>query len=341
MQQPTKPFTHLNDAEKNELILQTKRQLNISPILIEKDFWVSWLLNKIFSYEIGKKIIFKGGTSLSKCYGLISRFSEDIDLTLDRTLFSNPIDENSLSGKEFKKHLEATEQEAIKFLHDTFKPWLEKEIHEELDHHNWEIIPDDDDKKNLRFYYPATQSIEKNSYVKQSVLLEFGIRGTLTPYEPKTVTSYVNQQFSNLLTYESVPIRTLTPTRTFWEKITLLHAENNRPPEKPMGDRLSRHYYDIHQLLDKGIGHSALENIPLLYDVIEHKQKYFRSAWAKYEEATPKTLKISPNERLESLLKEDYKQMQVMLFGEIPSFNEIMGSIKDFEKQVKALGSSD
>lgn len=339
MQQQTKSFTHLSDAEKNELILKAYGKLKISPILIEKDFWVSWLLNKIFSHDIGHKIIFKGGTSLSKSYGLISRFSEDIDLTLDKTLFMDPIDESSLSAKGLKKYLETTEKEAVKFLHTSFKPWLEKELRSELDNHNWEITTDDEDEKNLRFYYPATQKVGATSYVKQSVLLEFGIRGTLTPYESKTVTSFVNQQFSNLLTFDTFPIRTLIPTRTFWEKITLLHAENNRPIDSAIGDRLSRHYYDIHQLLDKGIGDSALVDISLLHDVIEHKRKYFRSAWAKYEEAIPETLQISPNNHLKLLLREDYKQMREMLFGTIPSFDEIIASINDFEKRVNNLSS--
>ena len=148
------------------------------------------------------------------------------------------------------------------------------------------------------------------------------------------MTSYVDPLFSDILDYDVVQIRTLSPVRTFWEKITLLHAENNRPRDKVFRDRLSRHYYDVYRLVKSGVADLAVENLPLLYDVIEHKKRYFRARWAKYEDAVPGTMKIYPHNALRERLIDDYKQMQHMLFGEIPSFDKIITVIKDLENRI-------
>lgn len=108
----------------------------------------------------------------------------------------------------------------------------------------------------------------------------------------------------------------------------MIHAENNRPAEKILGDRLSRHYYDIHQLIKNGVADSAFKDLSLLHAVIDHKKKYFRSGWAKYEEAFPGSLHITPHAALHENLTSDYKEMEQMIFGDIPTFSDIIESIK-------------
>lgn len=130
-------FINLNTAEKNDLILQVSSHLNIAPILVEKDFWVSWLLNKIFKQEISKDITFKGGTSLSKCFGLISRFSEDLDLTLNRKIFNEGMEDKGLSGKAFERLLDANDRLASDYVTHTFKPILERAIQSDLGEKGW------------------------------------------------------------------------------------------------------------------------------------------------------------------------------------------------------------
>lgn len=331
-------FINLNAAEKNELILRASSHLNIAPILVEKDFWVSWLLNKIFQQEVSKDITFKGGTSLSKCYGIISRFSEDLDLTLNRRIFNEGEEEQELSRKALERLIDSNDRLASDYVANTFKPILEKAIQSDLGDKGWQIIPDDTEPKNLRFFYPSVISTFDNPYVKQSVLLELGVRGEITPYETKTVKSFIDDMMQDMLMRESASIRTLSPVRTFWEKITLLHGENNRPKEKAFGDRLSRHYYDVHQLVKKGISENALTDLTLLLDVIEHKKKYFKAGWAKYEEAIPGTLAIYPHGDLREVLDEDYRKMEQMIFGPVPSFKKILETIKEFEDTVNQLG---
>ncbi len=329
-------FINLTSLEKNELLLRTSSKLNISPILLEKDFWVSWLLNKIFQQEFSKDITFKGGTSLSKCYGYISRFSEDIDLTINRRIFMSDIDDNELSKKGLEKLIDKNDKLASNYVLDSFKPLLENVIVKDLGVEGWQIIPDEVEPKNIRFYYPSILKTMDNPYIKKSVLLELGVRGDIDPFEIRTVKSYVEESFSDILDFETVSIRTLSPVRTFWEKITLIHAENNRPAEKALGDRLSRHYYDIHQLLKNGIADSALKDLSLLYDVIDHKNKYFRSGWTKYEEAIPGSLCITPHVTLREKLDSDYRQMEQMIFGSIPAFSDVLESIRMFENQLNA-----
>ncbi len=123
---------------------------------------------------------------------------------------------------------------------------------------------------------------------------------------------------------------------TFWEKITLLHAENNRPKDKIFRDRLSRHYYDVYQLIKSGIDDLAIGDFPLLHDVIEHKKKYFKVGWAKYEEAIPGTIRIYPHDALLKSLRDDYRQMEHMLFGEIPDLDTVIQVIKDFENRLNS-----
>lgn len=325
-------FINLSNAEKNEILARVSSTTNISPLLLEKDFWVTWLLNNIFQMDFAKDIVFKGGTSLSKCYGLIQRFSEDIDITIDKNIFSKGINDRDLSGKKFKALLENNDQQAVNFIKTHFVAELSarvKSIIPEID--SWALIAEENEPKNLRFYYPTAVNVADNVYVKQSVLIEVGVRGDVFPCEEKLVQSYAEADFSNILIFDHVPIKTLSPVRTFWEKITLIHAENHRPESKKIGDRLSRHYYDIYKLIEAGIDKKALARLDLLNDVIKNKSLYFKSSWANYGGALAGTLKIVPNTGLLSRLETDYSSMRSMIFGEIPKFETIISAIREFE----------
>jgi predicted nucleotidyltransferase component of viral defense system len=320
-------FIDLDVIAKNELLLRASSRRSISPLLLEKDFWVSWILNIIFQMPNSNNFIFKGGTSLSKCFNIINRFSEDIDITIDKNLFSNNYSIEGLSNNKLQKLIEDVDKKAILYVHEEFSTQLIKKIHEQLKNEKeWDLLIDHKDPKSLRFYYPNPIELMESSYVHQSVLIEIGVKGDVFPSEEKIVTSYVEEEFRELLKISTTPIHTLSPLRTFWEKITLLHAENNRPRVKT-GDRLSRHYYDVYQLIKAGVFDEAKNNMELLKDVIKNKTLYYRSAWARYEEAYPGSLNITPNIELRKLLEKDYEKMKSMIFGEAPSFTDIMYSI--------------
>lgn len=330
-------FIDLSQPEQNELIFRTSSALKIAPALVEKDFWVSWLLNLIFQDEISKNLTFKGGTSLSKCYGVLSRFSEDIDLTINRELFSEAPGEASLSNKALQRLIEVNEEKASKYVSQIFKEHVAKLIGAQIGEKNWSLKADEIDPKNLRFYYPIGSQINEDNYFKRSVLLEMGVRGEINPSEQRQVISYVESINKKFLVPNLTNITTLSPIRTFWEKITILHAQNHRPKDKTFCDRLSRHYYDTHMLIKHGYADEALKNLSLLNDVINHNRKFFRAGWAHYETALPGTLSILPNAKLYDALAKDYKRMEQMLFGDIPSFESILFSLKEFEDKVNHL----
>jgi len=128
-------------------------------------------------------------------------------------------------------------------------------------------------------------------------------------------------------------VKVLSAERTFWEKATILHAEFHRPPEKATPDRFSRHYCDFHEMIRKGVATSAAEKLDLLARVAQHKSLFFRSSWARYDEAARGTLRLAPPEHRLKALREDYARMQQMFFGEAPGFDQIVELLKQWESE--------
>lgn len=205
------------------------------------------------------------------------------------------------------------------------------------DQNSWHFEIDEKEPKNVRFYYPSLFDPDDAPYIRKSVLIEFGIRGAIYPFEVKDIRSYVETDSSEILEIQDIKIRTLAPERTFWEKITLIHAENHRPEDKNMGDRTSRHYYDVFKLLQSDVKQLALSNLELLKDVIINKSKYFRSSWAHYDTAIPGSLNIVPNPTLKFNLARDYENMKLMIYGNIPEFDLILNEIEMFQNDFNKL----
>jgi hypothetical protein len=325
-------YTKLSAAEQLELLTRASSKTKISPLLIEKDFWVVFLLNQIFNSPLSNELTFKGGTSLSKCFGLISRFSEDIDLTIDSSIFNNTLENITLSGKEQKRLLQQNNDSGIHYINEKFIPILTKQLENAMIDTKWEFKIDEHEPKNIRFFYPSVVTLS-NDYIKNSILLELGVRGRISPFVFCTISSLVEDNNLEVLEKQKPStIRTLSFIRTFWEKITILHAENHRKSGMT-GDRLSRHYYDVYQMIINGISKDGLKHIDILNDVIENKKTNFRCAWAEYEKAVPGTLNIFPNKNLIDYLKNDYKKMDFMIFDKKPSFEDIMNAIETFQKE--------
>lgn len=256
-----------------------------NPIIIEKDFWVCWTLHQIFSHEnLAPHIIFKGGTSLSKCYNMIERFSEDIDLTLCKKYIG--IDEgndpanattDSQRGKRLKKLSEKLKEKVSKDIKDLLTKTFSNNLSSYFKDSEWRLdLEDDNNNLSLIFHYPSCLPKEKDSYIESAVKLEFGARGDISPFESRQVTPYCQQLIPEL--YNETPdivVPTLLAKRTFWEKITLLHAEHYRPKEKGLPRRLFRHYYDIVMLDQNNLTQEALQDIQLLTDVVRNKAIYF------------------------------------------------------------------
>lgn len=320
----------------------TDRSSNIhNPIIIEKDFWVCWTLDQIFSSPIlSPHITFKGGTSLSKCYNIIDRFSEDIDLTLAKSYIGITGDNDPITAATSSQRGKRLEQlsDAVKIkIASGVKPTLTEEFRKHISPYfsdtEWQLTTDGKDEQSLIFHYPSCLEKTADGYIDISIKLEFGARGDNSPCEPKIISSYAQQLLPQLFeTPSAIKVTSLTAKRTFWEKATLLHAEYHRDPKKPLPGRMFRHYYDIVMLDQKNLTQDALNDTKLLDDVVKNKVIYFPSKWANYDEAKIGSMRLYPNEAFIESLKSDSKRMTDMFFGDAPDFENIISEIKRIEK---------
>ena len=331
-------FTRMEPDDRRAFIDEAAAQKEILSSAIEKDFWVCWILRILFNLpEFGQQFTFKGGTSLSKAYGLIERFSEDIDMTIHRSFlgFSDESDPGlAPSNKARQKALIHLQTACSSTVAEQILPLLNEVISNELEE-TFRIEIDPDDAQALLFYFPTVLDRTYFRYITPYVKIEFGARSDIWPQETREINSYLSDIFPDKIDEsEKIQVRVLAPERTFWEKATILHAEHHRPSDKELPARLSRHYYDLSRLTIGGVAEKALSDSSLREAVVEHKQVFFRSGWARYELATPGGFRILPSpSRLDSLLS-DYKSMSDMFFRTPPLFEDILEVLRDLESQL-------
>lgn len=325
-----KTVARLREQERKELFSETAVKMGVTASAAEKDFWICWVLLHVFKDDaLSQCLRFKGGTSLSKCYNAIERFSEDIDLILDWTQLTaeNPEDERSKT-KQGKLNQSINEQ-AQAYISDTLLPRLI-----ELMGDTCELAIDAEDPHTINITYPKAFSSE---YLRPQVRLEIGPLAAMLPMEWCDVQPYSAEYFPSVFDQTIVSVPTIVVARTFWEKLTILHAEAHRPSDKKLPSRYARHYYDVYKLVETDLYTKAIEQPDLLAEVVLFKQKFYPSGWANYDSATFSGLLLQPSEHHINALKTDYEQMREMLFGNKPSFDEIIAALKKLEDEVKAL----
>ncbi len=321
---------------------------SVLPLLIEKDFWVCWTLERLFALpEFREHLLFKGGTSLSKVYGLIQRFSEDIDLSLSRTALGESLADPELAASttQRKQHTEALVKAFQATVTSRLLPALNKSIAQELgpsgssetgsSETSWTLAQYQSDPGTLHFAYPRAVGGEI-AYIRPEVKIELGGRNDDWPVEDRAVSAYVAEELSQVLP-SSVMVRVLAARRTFWEKATILHAEYHRPPDKVLGERLSRHYSDLAQMADTEVEVQALADLPLLARVRQHKAAFYPARWASYETAQPGHLHLIPRPERMAGLRADYRGMSAMFFGTVLSFESMMEKITALEQRINVL----
>lgn len=318
----------------------SNRPPHILPQFIEKDFWVCWTLHRLFDViEFRPHLIFKGGTSLSKVYHVINRFSEDVDLSLSRRDLGFADDHDpeqaDISRKEAKRRLEKLVEACQTTVREKLMPSLRDDFRAVLGDEGWSVEMDAMDPQTVLFTYPVSNVSEGMAYVRPVIRLEMGARSDDWPVENAGIKPYAAEIFPEVFATSSACVRTLAAERTFWEKATLLHAEAHRPPDKPDRERHARHYYDMAQLAGHPLGASALGHFDLLERVIAHKTFFFASSWAHYEAARPGTFRLLPDNvaRLEGL-RHDYEDMKSMIYGDAPSWDQIMGTLQSLEHRI-------
>jgi hypothetical protein len=330
----------LSPRQRVELFEQTTQATGMAAVILEKDFWVCWTLKELFALPVmGEHLIFKGGTSLSKVFKIIERFSEDIDVSIDRGFLgfggtNEP--EAGASNKEKQRRIEALKTACQKKIANELLPALEAAIKAKVGRaEKWTLRWDDDDpdQQTLLFEYPTSFAADATGYIRRMVKIEMGARADHWPSETKMITPYVAEQFPQGFKAPSCVVKVLSAERTFWEKATILHAEYHRPAEKPMPERFSRHYCDFYELIRKGVATTATAKPELLARVAQHKSLFFKSSWARHGEAVKGSLRIAPPEHRLKALRDDYAKMQQMFFGEPPEFDNIIARLQQWERE--------
>jgi hypothetical protein len=314
--------------------------------MIEKDFWVCWTLKRLFTLsDPPTGLLFKGGTSLSKVFGAIERFSEDVDLSFDRAGLgfggeADPL--NAPTNKRRRHGLEALTETCQRVIRERLLPQLVAVFGDALGEPPsaaWglELAEDDPNAQTLLFRYPSgirSRPAGEPDYIRPVVRLEFGARSDHWPAIDATVSPYAALDYPRLFKEPGCKVRVLAAERTFWEKATVLHMWHHAPEDKKFRDRQSRHYYDVVRLYEHGLGEAALKDTDLLLKVARHKEVFFPAAWARYSDARPGTLRLVPPEARIPELEQDYRKMQEMIFGRPPAFEHLLEVLREIERAI-------
>lgn len=333
------------DAERRQYFEEAGNRLGLPRNSIEKDFWVCWTLRELFRLPSwGEHLTFKGGTSLSKGWKLIQRFSEDIDIVVDRGFLgfggrNSP--EAAASAKGRKSRLDALKAACRKAIQDSLRPAFSDACEARLpDKIAWALDEDatDPDGQTLLFRYPQLFS-SGTGYLQPQVKIELGARSDTEPLESVTLVPYLAEVFTEIRGGTEFSVRAVAPERTFWEKAMLLHEETFRPKSKPRKARLARHYYDLWCLISAGVAAKAVANPGLFDRAAQHRQIFFRQNWVDYGTLKPGALRLCPTESDMPYWIKDYADMQgEMFFGKVPAFEQILAVVRDFEQRFNEVG---
>lgn len=322
--------------DREALFRNTAAKMGMNEAIIEKDFWVCYMLDYLFHRCAWRdNFAFKGGTSLSKAYGLIERFSEDIDLILDWRVLGYGINEPWEKRSNTKQDIfnKEANTRAECFLRDTFLPAITDDLTAELGD-AVKCFIDKDDPQTVKIAYPNSFS---DISILQEIRLEIGALAAWTPVKMATIMPYAAQEYGRLFAQPTTEILTVMPERTFWEKVTILHREAFREESRPFPTRYSRHYYDLYRMMQSEVEYNALADNDLLTRVVEFKDKFYRCPWARYDLAKRGTMRLMPPDYNLDKLRDDYEHMQNMLFGTKPSFDEVMDGILALEKKINQI----
>ena len=329
----------LTPAQQRTIIEQTQNRLGLPPQAVEKDLWVTCILQVLFSLDISANIIFKGGTSLSKFGNLIERFSEDIDIAIDPSTYG-------LTGDLTKKQLKNLRKRSSLYV----KEVLAVALREGLEKYGLmgkltiEVEPDGEGDATYpepRRVYITYQSLFSDTldYLRNVVVLEIGSRSLMEPTVKMPIQTIIGTTFPNVNTSLVTPvITTAAPAKTFVEKICLLHELFSIERETIAANRRSRHLYDLERMMDHDFAKQAMSDNALWESIIHHRAVFTSMKDVDYSVDFRKNLVICPPAHVLPAWEEDYQQMcETMIFGEKLPFNKLLERIKELEDRFHNL----
>lgn len=321
------------DNEKYEVIRYTADKLGFSDVVIEKDWWVCMVLRAVFQSKYREHIVFKGGTSLSKAYGIIERFSEDVDLIIDRYFLGF---EDATSKTQIKK----LRKNSGLFVIGDFREELILQLqnlgvsntmfHIDFD----ENVDDTSDPNRLELYYHSV--VQSQNHIQKKIVIEMGARALSEPSEIRKINSYIDQNFeARDFVFADFEVNVIVPTKTFLEKIFLLHEEFTKPIEKIRFDKLSRHLYDLEKITHTEYAENVLNDDKLFQAIADFRKVMNNAKGISFENHQKEKISIIPPDEVFPKWENDYKLMQQnMIVGNSLSFSELIEKIKDLQNRI-------
>ena len=335
--------------ERRAMIQAVSQAKQIDEASAEKDWWVTAVLYAMFHTSISEYLLFKGGTSLSKGWDIINRFSEDIDLVLSRDYFLN-VKKLSCASCTSNTQIHNLREKGQDFLLGKFKLELDSKLkalglnvtvlgdNEILDENGEpRKVPHDKDPSVLYVQYPSLYNSQA-SYAVPTIKIEISVLSMSEPFEMRRISSLVEQVFDG----EDVDsdfvqtIRTVSPARTFLEKAFLLCEEYQK--DKPRTHRMTRHFYDLEKLMHTPYAEMALKDVTLYNEIVEHRRKFYHVGYVDYDKELPANIQIVPNEELMPAYESDYNEMkESFIYGDALKFDELLKRLTDIQDYFHSL----
>lgn len=330
-------YTDLTEVQQQELLMQANIATRIQKKNIEKDWWVTQVLKAIFALPYSEHLSFKGGTSLSKAWNIIERFSEDIDIAISREYlgFAGELSRTQVSDK--------LRRAACSFVREKLSADIKQQliangIREDLFsvHVNITSVSTVDPEV---VYIEYKSLFPFDDYVQNTVKVEVGGRSMFEPLQSVMLSSIIDETFPNAAFVEpAFPVNVVRPERTFLEKVMLLHEEFAKPMAEVRTERMSRHLYDLERMLHTDIAERGLNDEKLYRAVVEHRRKFVNLKGFDYDTLYPQSLSLEIPADVLPLWRKDYENMRgSMIYGKSVSFDELLTEIRQLNARIRQL----
>lgn len=332
-----------NSSTRGSGFQQAAARLNLKAAIVEKDFWVCWMLGLLFGPDAwGEVLVFKGGTALSKVFGVLRRFSEDLDLSVSPQALGieEALVKEAGSRRQRDRWMEEMEKKCCAWVEQDVQPALEARVEAILGKSPsgkgvWLEYERDEATHSpvLYFNYPC-EFPEGTPYIRRQVKLEFGSLTDQHPTGRHRVSPWLVEVLSGDMKEMGCEVMALEMERAFWEKATILHAEYHRDADSPMPERYSRHYADVAAMARRSEALAAIQHEALRDQVVEWKALFFARSWARYDLAKPGTFRLLPPDHRLPELRRDYQAMSDMFLDYPPSFDEVLAILEETERLI-------
>lgn len=331
-------FLELSDSQRKSVYESVAIKVGLPAQVIEKDFWVTAILQTVFTLPVAKQLVFKGGTSLSKGWKLIERFSEDIDIAVDPIILGVP--EGDLTKKQIKK----LRKTSSLFVLEQLTPMICEELQREGLHSFITVDAQPNGEGDNTYPEPRQIYLHYKSvfdkaltYLRPDVVLEVSARSLIEPTEPIQIKSILGEHLPVLPLTDSV-IHTAIPAKTFLEKVFLLHELFSVPGHGMIAEHKSRHLYDLYVMMNKDFAKKAVIDDILWESIRHHREIYTSVRDIDYTPDVRKQLRLIPREDILDTWRADYDAMkESMIYGNKPSFDELLEGMSELQREFREI----